>query len=140
MYRVLALLPVPLTLTACGPQGADACRLTYAPDTVHVSFEGPDEAWAVGEWTVEADNLSCTVDLTSGERLGCDEALGVQVDDGQLLGFVLNERAPDSLGVVLLHDGAVVHEATVYPAYVTEEPNGAGCGIRQAGESSILLP
>ena len=134
------LLATALTAGATGCV-TQACNLMYAPDTTAVALHA--DVWADGAWRVEIDGIGCDVTLPGGEDLVCDaveEQPSLSLSSSGLDTLMLWTYAPDTVELVVVHDGVEILRETLTPDYAVDEPNGDGCGERRYATIDVDVP
>lgn len=139
------LLLAPALLTGCELEPGVDCNLMYAPEGAAITFTAND--WQEGEWTIELDGERCTVTLPGTDAgVSCEDGdeyklfqMYLSSDGTAIDGGWLEGSTPDDLDVAIFHDGELVHEQTLQPAYDVDEPNGPGCGERRYADVEIAL-
>lgn len=125
--------------------GCWSCNLMYSPSTVTFTFA--ERAWAPGLWEIEVNGYNqgalCVVTLpwVEGDVVSCTASAALTFDEqGGIATFSAYEFAPESFGLMVLQDGATVHDEHIEPVYDVSEPNGKNCGERYVAAFDIDFP
>lgn len=143
-----------------GPGGEQrACTAMGCVDGLRVSLTKATP-WAAGNYTfafdVDGAGVTCTGALPlksceAGPSLRCEPADKVQVGESgcamppETHGFsdiqFLGTPGPRAVGLKIIKDEQVVHEAKLTPTYATTRPNGEGCEpVCNSASETVTLP
>jgi hypothetical protein len=143
------VLPFALGVGSCGlGSSADACAEEFYPDAIEIQFQ--PGATAAGHYRIDFSsppiNGSCDVTVGDTHLAPCTNAhlsIDGKGQDGLVVLSALRvwfDYAPSAFELTLTREGVQVLSESFAPDYLTDEPNGKGCGLRRQSVITVAIP